>query len=257
MPSGMYRDTFTLNTVCRRVRTLQLRSPYLVVYAVVIRWFGSCVDSKQSFGVRWNSKLWVDGTSLLSTTVAEFHFEAGRWQIEIGIRYREREINSESLRAGREVCGTVITALHSGNVLCFFLFLLFSILVLPFPLLPLLTIDRFHFLYLFLYVFPFYTLSHCVHYLQSSSVFFSYASSSPFLFLLLSKFLFIFTSASTECCSTVSAQWWLPTAYFVTLLRRTASVISKCSESVEWLQNLGVVASILKRSSMRTDRVLC
>jgi stalled ribosome rescue protein Dom34 len=41
------------------------------------------------------------------------------------------------------------------------------------------------------------------------------------------------------------------------LLRRTASVISKCSESVEWLQNLGVVASILKRSSMRTDRVLC
>jgi hypothetical protein len=32
----------------------------------------------------------VDGTSLLSTTVAEFHFEAGRWQIEIGIRYGER-----------------------------------------------------------------------------------------------------------------------------------------------------------------------
>jgi len=52
----------------------------------------------------------VDGTSLLSATVGEFRFEAGRWQIEIGIRYREREINSESLRAGREVCGTVITA---------------------------------------------------------------------------------------------------------------------------------------------------
>jgi len=52
----------------------------------------------------------VDGTSLLSTTVAEFRFEAGRCEIEIGIRYREREINSGSLRAGREVCGTVITA---------------------------------------------------------------------------------------------------------------------------------------------------
>jgi hypothetical protein len=51
----------------------------------------------------------VDGTSLLSTTVAEFRFEAGRWQIEIGIRYKEREINSGNLRAGRAVCGTVIT----------------------------------------------------------------------------------------------------------------------------------------------------
>lgn len=86
--------------------------------------------------------------------------------------------------------------------------------------------------------------------------FFPSASSSPILFLL-SKCLFIFTSTSMECCRTVSARWWHPTRHFVTLLRRTASVISKCGESVEWLQNLGVVANILKRNAMRTDRVLC
>ena len=94
----------------------------------------------QGFGVRWNSKLWVDGTSLLSATVAEFYFEAGRWQIEIGIRYGERNKfrGPESRERGLWHCDNcrhcILVMSYASSYSSYFLYLFFHFLHFPYLL---------------------------------------------------------------------------------------------------------------------------
>ena len=89
MPFGMYRDTFTLNT---EGECVLYNYGHLTSWCILSLFVGAEAAWIPNKVLVWDEirNPRVDGTSLLSTTVAEFHFESGRWQIEIGIRYGER-----------------------------------------------------------------------------------------------------------------------------------------------------------------------